>query len=85
MAVIVKKGRVNDGNKIFKTGEVIPALSKEDEDRLIKSGACEALIVVIEVKEDVKPEGDPEGDKTVKGKKTDKSGGPDTGMPGTDS
>lgn len=41
MAVIVKKFRVNTGNKIYFPGESVPGLSPKEEAELVSSGICE--------------------------------------------
>ncbi|MGG4034211.1 hypothetical protein ABEV74_11010 [Paenibacillus cisolokensis] len=43
MSVIVKRGLVDDGKRIYGPGEVIDGLSEKDENDLIESGVCEWL------------------------------------------
>ncbi|WP_068775769.1 hypothetical protein [Paenibacillus sp. FJAT-26967] len=41
MNVIVKYGRVDDGNKVYRPGETVPGLSKEEVQQLIEAGICQ--------------------------------------------
>ncbi|WP_217562775.1 hypothetical protein [Paenibacillus sp. GbtcB18] len=41
MNVIVKYGQIDDGNKVYKTGETVPGLSKEEARQLIREGICQ--------------------------------------------
>ncbi|MGG3504762.1 hypothetical protein ABES58_04675 [Paenibacillus lautus] len=44
MKVIVKRGLVDDGTKIYGYGEIVPGLSEKEARRLIKTGLCEAIL-----------------------------------------
>lgn len=41
MTVIVKRGKVHDGQREYRAGDAVEGLSREDEQNLVDSGAAE--------------------------------------------
>jgi|GEM_PF-4852136 len=40
MAIVVTVGTINDGNKVYQTGEVITGLTDEQEQELVELGVA---------------------------------------------
>lgn len=81
MSIIVERFSVNTGERIYGPGEVISALSEQEEQNLVDAGFCRYPDVVV-VDPDVIAGDPPQGDQDppVGGVPND-DGGPQTGIP----
>jgi len=94
MSVIVRVGQVDDGENIYKAGDIIEGLSEIDEQELLAAGVVDVFEQhdFDELKEDKKPVDPPAGDKGEnesddESKSDDETTnqGPDISIPGLES